>query len=110
MRPKNKVRSPQEIPRGLDYCQHMKNFRKVDCVPAKNNALYLNLNVFSRKGLSGDTMFTPDCHFTWSSEAREGLAAYRLHTYIHTYILYLNSSLSWALPPSILATNYMNIS
>ena len=33
-----------------------------------------------------------------------------IHTYIHTYILYLNSSLSRALPPSILTTNYMNIS
>ena len=32
------------------------------------------------------------------------------HTYIHTNILYLNSSLSRALPPSILTTNYMNIS
>ena len=31
-------------------------------------------------------------------------------TYIHTYILYLNSSLSRALPPSILTTNYMNVS
>ena len=27
-----------------------------------------------------------------------------IHTYIHTYILYLNSSLSMALPPSILIT------
>ena len=31
-------------------------------------------------------------------------------TYIDTYILYLNSSLSRALPPSILTTTYMNIS
>ena len=30
--------------------------------------------------------------------------------YIHTYTLYLNSSLSRALPPSILTTKYMNIS
>ena len=33
-----------------------------------------------------------------------------IHTYIHTYILYWISSLSRALPPSILTTNYMNIS
>ena len=51
----------------------MKNFRNVDCVPAKKNALYLSVNVFSRKILLiGDTIFTRDRHFTWSSEPREG--------------------------------------
>ena len=49
----------------------MKNFRKVDCVPAKKNALYLSVNVFSRKVLFGDTIFTRVRHFTWSSEAHE---------------------------------------
>ena len=55
----------------------MKNFRKVGCGAAKKNALYLSVNVFSRRVLFGDTIFTRDRHFTWSSEPREGLAAYR---------------------------------
>ena len=65
----------------------MKNVRKVDCVPAKKNALYLSVNVFSRKVLFGDTIFTRDRHFTWSSEAREGLAAYRLKEYLHISVI-----------------------
>jgi len=39
-----------------------------------------------------------------------GFKAWLIHTYKHTYILYLNSSLTRALPLSILTTNYMNIS
>ena len=65
----------------------MKNFRKVDCVPAKKNALYLSVNVFSRKILFGDTIFTRDHHFTWSSKAHEGLAAYRLKEYLHFSVI-----------------------
>ena len=43
------------------------------------NALYLSVSVFSTKVLIGDTIFyvsnwRRDCHFTWSSEPREGLA------------------------------------
>ena len=57
----------------------MKNFRKVDCVAAqKHDALYLSVNVFSMKVLFGDSIVTGDRHFTWSFEALEGLAAYRL--------------------------------
>ena len=46
----------------------------------KKNALYLSVNVFSTKVLIGDTIFyvsnwRRDCHFTWSSEPRKGLAA-----------------------------------
>ena len=67
--------------------EHMKNVRKVDCVPAKKNALYLSVNVFSRKVLFGDTIFTRDRHFTWSSEAREGLAAYKLKEYLHISVI-----------------------
>ena len=67
--------------------EHMKNVRKVDCVPAKNNALYLSVDVFGRKVLFGDTMFTRDRHFTWSSEPREGLAAYRLKEYLHFSVI-----------------------
>ena len=42
------------------------------------NALYLSVSVFSTKVLIGDTIFyvsswRQDCHFTWSSEPREGL-------------------------------------
>ena len=40
----------------------------------KKNALYLSVNVFSRKVLFGDTSFRRDRHFMWSSEPREGLA------------------------------------
>ena len=65
----------------------MKNVRKVDCVPAKKNALYLSVNVFSRKVLFGDTIFTRDRHFTRSSEARKGLAAYRLKEYLHISVI-----------------------
>ena len=36
--------------------------------------------------------------------------ALNVTNYTHAYILYLNSSLSRALPSSILTTNYMNIS
>ena len=67
--------------------EHIKNFRKVDCVSAKKNALYLSVNVFSRKVLFGDTIFTRDRHFTWSSEPREGLAAYRLKEYLHFSVI-----------------------
>ena len=37
-------------------------------------ALYLSVNVFSTKVLTGHTIFY-DRHFTWSSEPREGPAA-----------------------------------
>ena len=65
----------------------MKNVRKVDCGAAKKNALYLSVNVLSRKVLFGDTLFTRDRHFTWSSEARERLAAYRLKEYLHISVI-----------------------
>ena len=70
----------------------MKNVRKVDCVPAKKNALYLSVNVFSRKVLFGDTIFTRDRHFTWSSEPRESitLAAYRFKEYPHFSVIFWN--------------------
>ena len=75
------MRSPQEIPSGLDYGETQKTVNtrkisakaKVDCVPAQKNALYLSVNVFSRKVLFGDTSFRRDRHFMWSSEPREGL-------------------------------------
>ena len=46
----------------------------------KKNALYLSVNVFSTKVLTGDTIFyfsywRGDGHFTWSSEPREGLSS-----------------------------------
>ena len=45
----------------------------------KKKALYLSVNVFSMKVLIRDTIFyisnwRRDCHFTWSSQLREGLA------------------------------------
>ena len=48
--------------------------------PPKKNALYLTVNVFSTKVLTGDTIFyvyywRQDRHVTWSSEPREGLAS-----------------------------------
>ena len=47
----------------------------------KKNALYVSVNVFSTKVLTGDTIFyvsnwRRDRHFTWSSEPHEGLACY----------------------------------
>ena len=65
----------------------MKNFRKVDCVAAQKNALYLSVNVFSRRVLFGDTIFIRDRHFTWPSEPREGLVAYRLKEYLHISVI-----------------------
>ena len=46
----------------------------------QKKALYLSVNVFSTKVLTGNTIFyvsywRRDQHFTWSSEPREGLAA-----------------------------------
>ena len=49
---------------------------------AKKYARYLSVNVFSRKVLYGDTIFTRERKFAWSSEPREGLAAYRLKEYL----------------------------
>ena len=49
----------------------------------KKIALYLSVNVFSRKVLIGDTIFTSrslwrwDRHFTWTSELRESLPVCR---------------------------------
>ena len=61
----------------------MKNFRKV---------LYLSVDVFSRKVLFGDTIFTRDRHFTWSSEPRESiaLAAYRFKENPHFSVIFWN--------------------
>ena len=42
----------------------------------KKNALFLSVNVFSTKVLIRD-YFLRDCHFTWSSEPREGLPVCR---------------------------------
>ena len=69
--------------RARDKKQGRHFFGKVDCVPAKKNALYLSVNAFSRKVLFGDTIFTRDPHFTWSFEAREAVAPYRLKEYLH---------------------------
>ena len=64
-----------------------------------------------------NAVFPPDCAIAGiprgirrrpSEKWRKG--QFSPFTYIHTYILYLNSSLSRALPPSILTTKYMNIS
>ena len=40
----------------------------------QKNALYLSVNVFSRRVLSGDTIFARDRKLAWSSKPREGLA------------------------------------
>ena len=82
----------------------MKNVRKVDCVPAKKNALYLSVNVFSRKVLFGDTIFyvsnwRRDRHFTWSSEPREGLAICRAKG-VPSFLSYFKT-LSIGPPPGI---------
>ena len=53
----------------------------------KKNALYLRGNVFSRRVLSGDTIFTRDRKFAWSSEPPEGLATYRLKEYLHFSVI-----------------------
>ena len=49
--------------------------------------------------LFGDTIFTRDRHFTWSSEPREGLAAYRLKEYLHISVIF--KTLSIGPPPGI---------
>ena len=69
-------------------CAHYPaHYFQAPATQAKKTALYLSVNVFSRKVLFGDTIFTRDRHFTWSSEAREGLAAYRLKEYLHISVI-----------------------
>ena len=55
----------------------------------QKNAFYLSVNVFRRRVLFGDTIFTRDRLFTWSCEPREGLVAYRLKEYLHISVINL---------------------
>ena len=59
----------------------------------KKNELYLSVNIFSTKVLIGDTIFyvsywRRDCHFTWSSEPREGLAVCSERKYLHSLVTF----------------------
>ena len=100
-----KARNPAGNPKrarllwNSEHREHKKNSGKLTVERQKKNAIYLSVNVFNRRVLFGNTIFTRDRHFTWSSEPREGLAAYRLKEYLHISVIF--KTLSIGPPPGI---------